>query len=297
MPENLCSWAQELGRAGRDGLPAKATIFYANSHIEHAGAWIKGKICDSSTCERILSEFSESWKYVTSGLVSKCRRQSLLEFFGEEDSNSQERGDSCCDVCGSLQQKVDVDYSEELKTLYNAIEVIGSKGEVKLAQWIRGCTLSWTDNYDKQSMSYGNSNGHNEMWWRLFIRKCHILGTANKELKSIIKQSQHYSVQGVVSTTSKGYKIIHDGEKFTIPTVILESHKDDDQCQGSNSRKRNKSADKSAGKSIRIGKGTHGLVTIRKLIEDEENWKKISEKSDYQFPGVFPTQQSQSIFC
>lgn len=100
-------------------------------------------------------------------------------------------------------------------------------------------------------------------------------------------------MQGIVSTTSKGYKIIHDGEKFTIPTVILESHKDDDQCQGSNSRKRNKSADKSAGKSIRIGKGTHGLVTIRKLIEDEENWKKISEKSDYQFPGVFPTQQSQ----
>ena len=27
VPENLCSWAQELGHAGRDGLPAKATIF------------------------------------------------------------------------------------------------------------------------------------------------------------------------------------------------------------------------------------------------------------------------------
>ena len=40
VPENLCSWAQQLGRAGRDGHPAKATIFYADSHIEHAGAWI-----------------------------------------------------------------------------------------------------------------------------------------------------------------------------------------------------------------------------------------------------------------
>ena len=47
-----------------------------------------------------------------------------------------------------------------------------------------------------------------------------IFGTANKELKSIIKQSKHYSVQGIICTTSKGYKIIQDGEKFVIPVVI-----------------------------------------------------------------------------
>ena len=29
VPENICSWAQELSRAGRDGLPAKATVFYS----------------------------------------------------------------------------------------------------------------------------------------------------------------------------------------------------------------------------------------------------------------------------
>ena len=29
VPESLSSWLQELGRAGRDGNPAQAYIFYA----------------------------------------------------------------------------------------------------------------------------------------------------------------------------------------------------------------------------------------------------------------------------
>ena len=33
VPENICSWAQELGRAGRNGQFAVATIFYSISQI------------------------------------------------------------------------------------------------------------------------------------------------------------------------------------------------------------------------------------------------------------------------
>lgn len=31
VPESISSWAQELGRAGRDELPATATILYNGS--------------------------------------------------------------------------------------------------------------------------------------------------------------------------------------------------------------------------------------------------------------------------
>ena len=57
VPENICSWAQELGRAGRDGNPAKATIFYSATNIEHGGAWIKGHLNNQEHCTRILMNF------------------------------------------------------------------------------------------------------------------------------------------------------------------------------------------------------------------------------------------------
>lgn len=72
VPENICSWAQELGRAGRDGNSAKATIFYSATNIEHGGAWIKGHLYNQDHCSRILNEVSESWMYVI-----QCRRSTL----------------------------------------------------------------------------------------------------------------------------------------------------------------------------------------------------------------------------
>lgn len=37
----------------------------------------------------------------------------------------------------------------------------------------------------------------------------------------------------------------------------------------------------------------HGLTVVRRLIECKENWKTISTKDDYQFPGVFDKEKEQ----
>ena len=124
-------------------------------------------------------------------LACKCRRQVLLKLFGE--TMPQKEGDgfqqNCCDVCQLLLQNTHTvaDFSKELSILYDTIDAIGQKGEVKITQWISSSALSWTDSYNKQTSSYGNSLGHSESWWRDFIRKCHVVGVANKDLRSIIK--------------------------------------------------------------------------------------------------------------
>ena len=44
-------------------------------------------------------------------------------------------------------------YKKELNMLITALETGGSKGEVKVAEWIRDSALSWTERHDKNSLS------------------------------------------------------------------------------------------------------------------------------------------------
>jgi superfamily II DNA helicase RecQ len=186
VPENMCSWAQELGRAGRGGDNATATIFYSTSDIDHAGTWIRDHVHNFDYCNSILKEFGNAWKYVTSHLSGECRRKIFLNQFGEgKEVNNDDN--TCCDVCSNQHSISRIDRKEELSIAIDAIDTIGTKGEVKIVQWIRGSTLQWTSNYDKAASSYGNSMGHSELWWRRFLRQSAASGALERELKSLIK--------------------------------------------------------------------------------------------------------------
>ena len=98
VPDNLCSWVQEFGRAGRDGEPATATCLYSASDTDHAGAWIKDNLHNFDFCDRILGEYSSAWKFVWANFAGKCRRRVLLEEF-QDPATLSESCSECCDVC------------------------------------------------------------------------------------------------------------------------------------------------------------------------------------------------------
>ena len=75
VPENMCSWAQEVGRAGKGGENATATIYYSTSDIDHAGTWIRDHVHNFDYCNRIFKEFGNAWQYVMSHLSGECRRK------------------------------------------------------------------------------------------------------------------------------------------------------------------------------------------------------------------------------
>ena len=213
VPESLTTWAQELGRAGRDGCPAIATIYYCMNNTDHAMAWIRNHIGNAEYCKQLLEGFVSSWKYVMADLAGKCRREILLNAFKEECLENDNT--DCCDVCKMDVQLVEM--TEELKILVDAINAVDCKGELKIVQWIRGSSLKWTEEYDKRNFSYGNFKGKPEIWWRKFIRQCHVTGYVQKELKCIIKKSGRYAIQGVLHVLPKAQMVLDEDN----PVVLL----------------------------------------------------------------------------
>ena len=141
VPENVLSWAQELGRAERDGQQACATILYRRNDISHANAWVLNNLQCKKHCSRILKGFSNSWRYVQAHLAGICRRRMLLDLFGETEAEALSSG-TCSDT--PVQ-----DMRQELAVPIDALDQVGCRGEVKVSEWIRGSKLSWTDEFNK----------------------------------------------------------------------------------------------------------------------------------------------------
>ncbi len=56
-----------------------------------------------------------------------------------------------------------------------------------------------------------------EKWWRTFIRQCHVLGLVHKDLRSVIKKSEHYSIQGIVVVQKGGREVAAEKKSVLLP--------------------------------------------------------------------------------
>jgi ATP-dependent DNA helicase RecQ len=93
LPRSPESWYQEIGRAGRDGLPARALLLYGAADIARARHWIEES---TAPAEQKRIERARLDAMVTIAEAATCRRRLLLRCFGEE---SPPEGCGNCDVC------------------------------------------------------------------------------------------------------------------------------------------------------------------------------------------------------
>jgi ATP-dependent DNA helicase RecQ len=90
LPKNIEGYYQEIGRGGRDGLPAHALLFYSFADVAQLRRFI-------TQSENADVEFAKLERMQQFAEALSCRRIALLNYFGEQVT----KGCGNCDICAS----------------------------------------------------------------------------------------------------------------------------------------------------------------------------------------------------
>ena len=174
-PRTLESYYQEIGRAGRDGLPAEALFLVADKDVIR----IKKRISEGDNPQRVnveMQRFAAMSAFID---AQTCRRQVVLNYFAEYT----QQGCGNCDIC--LDPPSQFDATEAAQKVLSCVFRIKQQGDINhVIDVLRGEKSSQVISlaHDKVS-TFGIGSGKTPGYWFAIIGQLIHLGYLQQDIE------------------------------------------------------------------------------------------------------------------
>ena len=196
LPKEPESYYQEIGRSGRDGLPAECLLLFSYGDVDTNNYFIE----QGARTER-QGRTERLQKLVAWATSNECRRKLLLAYFGEEYD-----GDNCgmCDNCRRIdKEQVDLTIPAQ-KFLSCVVRTNQMFGESYIINVLRGSqSKRILENRHDRLSTHGIGEDHSKTQWRY-------LSYQFIQHELLTRDTQH----GSLSLTNAGWGVLRNGVQF-----------------------------------------------------------------------------------
>lgn len=201
LPKNIEGYYQETGRAGRDGLPSEAILFYGAGDVSKlkSFAQVEGSPEQTAVLLKKLDQMVQLCETRT------CRRKYLLNYFGEQAPAYC----GSCDNCFNKPQLQDstVTAQKILSTVYRLNQLFGIGYVVEV---LRGSGGARMREEHKQLSVYGIGKEKPKEEWQHYC----------KELLHYGYLQQSEGVYPLLKLTDKSNAVLFKGEKVFLSAPV-----------------------------------------------------------------------------